>query len=503
MKRRILQGASVAAVLAVGAALLIPSPASAYGPSTLYDPASNQNSTSVGAMYPRAVQLAHSGTNNGKMYATFQQNTTTTQVFPVYESTDSGASWAKVGQVADTQNGLGMNTNPHLYEVPKTIGALTEGTLLAAGISSPADNSKQFLDLYKSSDLGRTWTFLSHVTSAPNAGNGDPVWEPFILVANDKVIVYYSDERDSAHSQKLVHETSTDGFNWSSPVDDVALADSSLRPGMPTVAQLDNGKWIMTYEIVGASGTPDNYQISDNPEIWNTTSSGTTITYGGSPYVVKLNDGRIAMDGYDGSGTIFINSKKDLSGSWIKASTPIASGYSRQIVPLANGRLFLTSCRGFWESGSHPVTYADMPVPGTSATAVQLINRATSLAVDGYGAFTAGSNAKQNASNNGFNEQWTLIPSGNNFLIQNNGTGLYLDGYGRTASGSAVAQYTLSNHPNQQWVKVQSDNYVRFKNAATGLYLDGAGNTSNGSDLTQSTSSSAQSQQWTLTTPPS
>jgi len=494
-------GASLVAALAL--VLGVSSAAHAYGPNVLYDPASNPNSTSVGAMYPRAIQLAHSGSNNGKMFATFQQNTTTTQVFPIYESDDGGASWTSVGQVADTQNGLGMNTNPVLYEMPQTIGSLTAGTIVAAGISSPADNSVEYLDLYKSTDLGRTWSFVSHITSDPNAGTSGHVWEPFLMVANGKLIAYYSDERDPAHSQKLVHETTTDGTTWSSVVTDVALSDSSLRPGMPTVAELTNGQYIMTYEVGGLSGTPDNYQISSNPESWNTTSAGTTLTYGGSPYVVRLNDGRIAVNGDDGTGTILINSKPDLSGNWIQTSTPIQSGYSRQMVPLANGRLFFTSCLGFFNSGSHPVYYADMAVPEPSTSAVQIQNRATGQEIDGYGAFTTGSTSKQNASNDGYNEQWTLIPYGSNYLIQNDGTGLYLDGYGYSGNGSSVPQYTLTYSTNQQWVEETVGSYYRFRNAATGLYLDGLGSTSNGANLGQWASSSSSNQQWSLVTPPS
>lgn len=386
--------------------------------------------------------------------------------------------------------------------MPQATGVLAAGTLLAAGISSPADNSVQFLDMYKSTDLGRTWTFLSHVTSAPNAAAGDPVWEPFIAVVDSKVIVYYSDERDPAHSQKLVHETFADGVTWSAPVDDVALADSILRPGMPVIAQLLDGRYIMTYEIAGLAGTPDFYQISSNPESWNVTSAGTQFASGGSPYVVRLTDGRIAVDAYDGTNNILINTKTDLTGSWVRASTPIQSGYSRQILPLADGRLFFTSCQRFWESGMHSVSYADMVVPALSSTAKLLKNVATGLAIDGWGAFAPGADTKQNASNNGFNEQWTLVAYGSNYLIQNSGTGLYLDGYGRTANGSTVAQHTLTYSTNQQWVEETIGTHVKFRNAATGLYLDGAGSTGNGTNLSQYSSSASTNQQWDVLAPP-
>ena len=84
------------------------------------------------------------------------------------------------------------------------------------------------IDLYKSNDAGRNWTYVSTIAEGKAAYPGnDPVWEPFLMVANNKLICYYSDERDTAHSQKLVHQTTTDGINWSSVVNDVALSESS------------------------------------------------------------------------------------------------------------------------------------------------------------------------------------------------------------------------------------------------------------------------------------
>src|SRR5438445_264834 len=82
--------------------------------------------------------------------------------------------------------------------------------------------------------------------------NGDPntpVWEPFLLMNNGRLIVYYSDQRqNSVHSQMLVHQTTIDGVTWGSVVQDVAYSAQSARPGMATVAQINGGQWIMTYE---------------------------------------------------------------------------------------------------------------------------------------------------------------------------------------------------------------------------------------------------------------
>lgn len=139
------------------------------------------------------------------------------------------------------------------------------GTVLVSGIASPPDKSATAIVLFKSNDNGQTWTYVSEVALGGGewgSANPTPIWEPFLLVANNKLNVYYSDERDKAnHDQKIVHQTSTNGVNWGPVVNDVALSDNNLRPGMPIIAKMANGQYIMVYEIVNMSGTPNNFKI--------------------------------------------------------------------------------------------------------------------------------------------------------------------------------------------------------------------------------------------------
>lgn len=88
----------------------------AFGPNVLYVPPAD--SPSYGALSPRAIQLKYSGINNNKMYATFEQTSNTTPVFPIYESVDNGVTWNQVGEVEDNQNGWGMLNCPELFELP-------------------------------------------------------------------------------------------------------------------------------------------------------------------------------------------------------------------------------------------------------------------------------------------------------------------------------------------------------------------------------------------------
>lgn len=345
--------------------VVLPGSAGAYGPSTLYTPPSSD--PNPGCLYARAMQLQYQSTssNNGKMYATFEQYKSGTPVFPIYESTNNGQSWTQVGSVSDTVNGWGMRYQPFLYELPQAIGNLAKGTLLCAGNSIPNDLSKTKIDIYYSTNLGRSWTFLSSVASGGRAdpnGSNDPVWEPFLLVSNNKLICFYSDERDASHNQKIVHQTSTNGTTWGSVVNDVALG--SLRPGMPVIARMANGNYIMTYEIVGLSGNPCHYQTSSNPESWNASSQGTKFGSGGSPYVTVMPNGKIVLGTY-GTGNVYVNAN-NMSGGIANISTGLGSSYTRCLLGLANGRLFIIGGGAIGgSSSSNRVTYRDLDV-GTS-----------------------------------------------------------------------------------------------------------------------------------------
>lgn len=333
--------------LALLAALLLPPTAQAYGPSTMYTPPSS--APAPGALYARAMQAS-----NGRMYATFEQYTTGVAMFPIFESLDSGRTWTKVGDVKDTHKGVGMRWEPQLYELPQAIGNMPAGTLLASGLVLPYNRSNCQIDLYKSNDAGRTWIYVSTVAVGTQANPGsDPVWEPFLMVANNKLYVFYSDERDPAYSQKLVHQSSSDGVTWSSVVNDVAV--SGQRPGMVSVAKMPNGNFIMTYEIVGVGGAW--FKTSSNIENWNAPDRGTMFdANGSSPNVVTMN-GTILISSA-GTGNLYTNSNNAV-GNWTQISCPIGTAYSRAIVPLNNGRIFVIGA-GWNGTGLNKVTYADM-----------------------------------------------------------------------------------------------------------------------------------------------
>jgi hypothetical protein len=242
--------------------------------------------------------------------------------------------------------------------LPRSIGEYEEGTILCAGNSIPTDLSKTQIDLYASKDNGYTWEFVSHIAAGgpaiPNNGL-TPVWEPFILVYRDKLVVYYSDQRDPARGQKLVHQVSYDLKSWEAPVDDVSYADYYARPGMTTVTRLPNNKYMMTYEYGGGPGFsgysfPVYYRINDNPLDFNS-SAGYPVVAGNvhptsSPYIVWSpaggENGTIIISSGSRS-EIFINKALGAVDQWVMVATPQPAAYTRhlRVLPHKNHLLIM------------------------------------------------------------------------------------------------------------------------------------------------------------------
>jgi hypothetical protein len=149
--------------------------------------------------------------------------------FPIFRSDDDGRTWTPQGTVPNVGDGAGVWLQPFLYELPRAFAGLPKGAVLCAG-NSLGDFSSTSIELYASIDRGVTWQFLSTIAQggAPVPENGNtPVWEPFLLLHRDRLICYYSDQRDPKYGQKLAHQTSRDLRHW---------ARSSTTRWAPTTA---------------------------------------------------------------------------------------------------------------------------------------------------------------------------------------------------------------------------------------------------------------------------
>jgi hypothetical protein len=149
-----------------------PKPFGAFGENVIWWPDVNHT-----IFYPRITELS-----DGTVLATAGLNSSP-DVFPIFSSSDGGASWEWISNMTDQVNGLGMNAQPALAELPWAVGKFPAGTVLASGNSWARGNSTN-IDLYASTDKGHTWEFVSNVArgSGPDTTNGNPcIWEPYIL----------------------------------------------------------------------------------------------------------------------------------------------------------------------------------------------------------------------------------------------------------------------------------------------------------------------------------
>lgn len=358
LSRRVFLGAG-AAVAAAGATFGLAGPAFAdprsagklggevpFGPVTVAD-AGGRGS------YARAVRLT-AGRPAGQstsMLATFQGGGG--PGFPLYRSDDNGRTWTKQGSVPSADQATGFSLQPFLYELPRAFAGFPKGTLLFSCNELSFTSTK--IQLYASTDAGLTWQFLSTVAEGgrANTTNGaTPVWEPFLLLHNDKLICYYSDQRDPNFGQKLAHQTSTDLHNWGPVVDDATGPAYADRPGMTSVARLRGDLWIMTYEF-GLPDDPANpdqdnysylvhYRIAKDPEDFRFSADTPLVDQtghapNGAP-IVSWSDsggvnGTIVVTGNDDQD-FFINRDLGSAGGWTRLSSPMPAGYSRMTIPL-------------------------------------------------------------------------------------------------------------------------------------------------------------------------
>ena len=298
--------------------------------------------------------------------------------FPIHRSLDAGVTWTPLSNITDTVNNWGLRYQPFLYVLPTSIGSLPAGTLLASGVSIPTDLSQTKIDIYSSLDGGLTWSFLSTVITGGRAvpNNGEtPVWEPFLMVYEDQLVVYYSSQLDPAHGQKLCHQVSSDGVSWGPVVNDVAYAEYSKRPGMTTVAALPNGKFILAYEYGGGAsptgaGFPIYYRIASNPLLFDEAEEfllGASGVYpSSSPFVVWTPaggvNGTIVLSANSHSD-IFVNTGLGDVGGWRRVATPQSGAYSREVRVLDNPEWLHIISAGYL-GGDNWVTNSVFKVPG-------------------------------------------------------------------------------------------------------------------------------------------
>ncbi|KAK1751937.1 Sialidase [Echria macrotheca] len=341
-----------------------PQPWGFFANNTIYTPTGTESVT-----YPRHVEL-----EDGTLLATVSRSGRSPAAFPVFESKDGGASWRWISDIHDQVNGWGFGAQPALTELTEPIGHFAAGTVLASGNS--ASNNGTRIDLYASTDKGRSWKFVSHIAQGgrPNTTNGaTPIWEPYLLVYNHSLVAYYSDQRDPLHGQKLSHQVSTDLVNWGPVVDDVAYDEYIARPGMTVVSYIPPiDQWILVHEFPRGNSSshgshyPVYYRLAKSPLDFRL-SEGLPIVINGevapnaSPYVVWSSvggpNGTIIVSDADNK-VVYTNQAGGHVDKWELHDTPAGATYSRSIHIFKNHQdsLVLFGGETFDDMGLHLLT---------------------------------------------------------------------------------------------------------------------------------------------------
>ncbi|ONK15836.1 sialidase family protein [Streptomyces sp. MP131-18] len=378
-------GALVAALLTAAAAAGAPAPAATGTP--LRDDT---------GLYPRVIRLAHNGEANGRILASVVTFDGNNGLGAIHESTDDGATFRQVGAVADPDSAGGQGLCcATLYELPRPVGELPAGTLLWASSAGQDETDRRMsLRIWRSNDVGRTWSYLSSCATANGTGG---LWEPEFSIASDGALVcHYADETDPGHSQKLAAARSYDGVTWSGHHDTVAGTWQPDRPGMPMVRQLPNGTYFMSYEICNPGGqyqcvvhyrtSADGWDWGDpahlgfRPETADGRYFRATPTIAWAPSPDGGGDGRILLVGQmllnrDGStaagngATVLVNSANG-EGPWQDFAAPVqvpgaepnfCPNYSSPLLPSADGSRVLQIATD-WDGDVCKPYYATGPI---------------------------------------------------------------------------------------------------------------------------------------------
>ncbi|MFD5594141.1 RICIN domain-containing protein [Streptomyces griseorubiginosus] len=143
-------------------------------------------------------------------------------------------------------------------------------------------------------------------------------------------------------------------------------------------------------------------------------------------------------------------------------------------------------------------------IASTKAPAIQITNKKSNLnlGIDGASTTNGGAVVQQSADATA-NQQWRLIPAGNDqYKLKDVNSGLLLGIAGGSGNpGAPAVQWDDNGHDDHLWKVVDADNgYVKLVNVRSGLPLDVSGaSTDPGASTLQNTDNGADSELWQLT----
>ncbi|MGW1602912.1 RICIN domain-containing protein [Streptomyces eurythermus] len=495
-------------------------------------------------LYPRAVRLAHNGGANGRVLASVVTFDGNNGIGALHESTDNGATFHEVGRISDPDAAAGQGLCcGTLYELPRQVGALPAGTLLwAASVGQDEQNRRMALRIWRSDDVGRTWSYLSSCAVATGTGG---LWEPEFSIASDGALVcHYADETDPAHSQKLAAVRSYDGVHWQGRHDTVASALQTDRPGMPVVRELPDGTYFMSYEICTPGGQYQcvvHYRTSADGWNWGSVTDlgvrpetvdgkyfRATPTIAWAPAPGGGANGRLLLIGQrllakDGSvaaesGRTILANTENGSGPWYEIEAPVdvsdpqvnyCENYSSPLLPSADGRQVLqiatdfdgTVCKPYFATGS--LTGSGDASGIVDGATYRLVNAGSGNCLDVAADSRApGGNVQQWTCNGLGPQEWTLRARGDSrFTLTGRNSGYCLDvENGSGTAGANVRQWYCNQAAAQDWrLEGVGRGYYRLVVRSSGQCLDVAqGSRQPGANVQQWTCNGLQPQIWRL-----
>ncbi|RYY34994.1 MAG: exo-alpha-sialidase [Sphingobacteriaceae bacterium] len=211
-------------------------------------------------------------------------------------SKDNCRTWKAISTITDTGRDL---DNAQLVELP-------DGTILLACRSVRWQES-YVLPVYKSTDKGKSWKRLSIIdeTHGKPGDLGKPdkgIYEPHFYFLNDgRLSVMYANEKHvvetPSYSQIISQKISPDmGKTWGKEIW-VAYepGHNASRPGMSVWTKMNNGKYIVVYEICGPESCNIYNKISDDGINWPVGLGNLIPDQLGGPYILSLKSGALVV----------------------------------------------------------------------------------------------------------------------------------------------------------------------------------------------------------------
>ncbi|MFI6122724.1 RICIN domain-containing protein [Streptomyces sp. NPDC051064] len=544
-RRLLLCVAVVLSLLALAVPTAAGSASLGSSPGTTASPAATGTPLRDGTgLYPRAVRLAHSGAADGRVLASVVTFDGDNGIGAIHESTDGGTTFREVGRVADPESAAGQGLCcATLFELPRQVGALAPGTLLWASSAGQDEQDRRMaLRIWRSSDVGRTWSYLSACAVASGTGG---LWEPeFSIAADGALVCHYADETDPAHSQKLVASRSYDGVTWQGHHDTVASSWTPDRPGMPVVRKLPNGTYFMSFEICNPGGqyqcvvhfrtSADGWNWGDPTALGNRPETvdgkyfraAPTIAWAPSPdggpngRILLVGQRLLNRDGTpsaDSGRTILVNTENG-SGPWYEIDSPVrvtepavnyCQNYSSPLLPSADGSRLLqiatdwdgSVCRPYFATGS--LNGSGDPAGVADGALYRLKNVSSGHCLDvAADSRTPGGNVQQWTCNGLGPQDWTLrARGGGHFTLTGRNSGHCLDvENGSTTPGANVRQWYCNARSAQDWrPESVGRGYYRLVSRSSGQCLDVAeGSRAPGANVQQWTCNGLGPQIWQL-----